>query len=179
MPAERLDHLVVAPLGDEVGGDEVSFFVSMQVGVVRQTERHLHTDPPDPDELTALATEVDHTISKEVPENVRERVHTAIAVAGTATSAAAIDLALDPYDSDKVHGHVIALGRLEELLARMAQMDNDERRDIVGLHPDRAPTIVAGFAVLLQVLRAFGLDEVEVSEHDVLRGAALRRDAAG
>jgi exopolyphosphatase / guanosine-5'-triphosphate,3'-diphosphate pyrophosphatase len=157
---------------------EVSFFVSMQVGVVRQTERHLHSDPPAPDELTALATEVERTIAEQVPSTVRDRTHHAIAVAGTATASAAIDLALDPYDPDRVHGHVLSLARLEEMLARLAQMPNADRREVVGLHPDRAPTIVAGVVVLVEVLRAFGLDEVEVSEHDILRGAALRRAGA-
>jgi exopolyphosphatase/guanosine-5'-triphosphate,3'-diphosphate pyrophosphatase len=60
------------------------------------------------------------------------------------------------------------------LLARLAQMSIDERRRVIGLHPDRAPVIVAGITMLIEVLRAFGLDEVEVSEHDILRGAALR-----
>lgn len=159
-------------------GTEVEFFVSMQVGVVRQTERHLHTDPPQPEALTALAHEVERAIEAEVPSETRQRVEHAIAVAGTATASAAIDLALDPYDPDRVHGHVLTTGRLEELLARLAQMPNEERRGVVGLHPDRAPTIVAGLAVLLEVLRAFGLEEVEVSEHDILRGAALRRARA-
>ena len=159
-------------------GSDVSFFVSLQVGVVRQTERHLHDDPPTPDQLTELAAEVEQLILEHVPEDVRARVEHAIAVAGTATSSAAIDLALDPYDAAKVHGHVLSLARLDELLARLAQMANEERREIVGLHPDRAPTIVAGIVVLVEVLRAFGLDEVEVSEHDILRGAALRRVAA-
>ncbi len=50
---------------------------------------------------------------------------------------------------------------------------SSERREVPGLHPDRAPTIVAGVIILLEVLELFGLDEVEVSEHDILRGAAL------
>ncbi|HEX8121874.1 MAG TPA: Ppx/GppA phosphatase family protein [Solirubrobacteraceae bacterium] len=155
-------------------GKDVSFFVSMQVGVVRQTERHLENDPPTHEELTSLAEEVAARIDDEVPRDVRARVNTAIAVAGTATSCAAIDLALDPYDASRTHGHHLPLARLDELLARLAQMPNHERRTVVGLHPDRAPTIVAGVAVLIEVLRAFGLEEVEVSEHDILRGAALR-----
>jgi exopolyphosphatase / guanosine-5'-triphosphate,3'-diphosphate pyrophosphatase len=73
-----------------------------------------------------------------------------------------------------VHGHVLTLGTLEMLLARLAQLSNGERREVVGLHPDRAPVIVAGITMLIEILRAFGLDEVEVSEHDILRGAALR-----
>ena len=180
--SERTDHFecVVIDIGGGsteivVGrGKDVSFFVSMQLGVVRQTERHIESDPPGHDDLTALASEVEGIIKREVPSDVRERVQQAIAVAGTATSAASIDLALDPYDATKVHGHRMPLARLEELLARLAQMPNDQRREVVGLHPDRAPTIVAGLVVLIEVLRAFGLDEVEISEHDILRGAALR-----
>jgi exopolyphosphatase / guanosine-5'-triphosphate,3'-diphosphate pyrophosphatase len=54
-------------------------------------------------------------------------------------------------------------------------MPLEERRDVTGLHPDRAPTIVAGVAMLMECVRAFGLQRVEVSEHDILRGAALAR----
>ena len=102
----------------------------------------------------------------------------AVAVAGTATSCAAIDLALDPYDPERVHGHVMGIGTLEAMRDRLAAMTNDERRAVTGLHPDRAPTIVAGVVMLIEALRAFGLDEVEVSENDILRGVALRRAGA-
>ena len=179
-PARDAGEAVVVDIGGGsteivVGrGTDVAFFVSTQIGVVRQTERHIANDPPEHDELTSLAEEVEQIIADEVPRDVRARTRAAIAVAGTATSCAAIDLALDPYDPDRVHGHQMTLGRLEELLARLALMPNEDRRDVVGLHPDRAPTIVAGIVVLVEVLRAFGLDTVEVSEHDILRGAALR-----
>jgi len=152
----------------------VDFFASVQAGVVRQSERHLHSDPPEPHELQALAGEVRAAIAAAVPEEVRGHVREAIAVAGTATSCAAIDLELEAYDRDRVQGHVLEEGTLELLLARLAGMTEAERREVVGLHPDRAPTIVAGVAMLLEVLRAFGRDRVEVSEHDLLRGAALR-----
>ena len=156
----------------------VGFHVSTQAGVVRQTERHLHDDPPPPDGLQALADEVRQIVADAVPQEIRERVQTGIAVAGTATSCAAIELALDPYDPERVHGHVLQLATCELLLARLALMTNDERRAVVGLHPDRAPTIVAGIAMLVEVLRAFGLEEIEVSEHDILRGAALQLAAS-
>jgi len=158
-----------------VGRDgEIEFHVSTQAGVVRQTERHLHDDPPSPEGLQELAGEVAAIIDGAVPRELRERVQTAIAVAGTATSCAAIELELDPYDPARVHGHVLELGTLELLLASLAQMSSGERRDVVGLQADRAPTIVAGVVMLTEVLRAFGLEQVEVSEHDILRGAALR-----
>jgi exopolyphosphatase/guanosine-5'-triphosphate,3'-diphosphate pyrophosphatase len=155
-------------------GRDVSFFVSMQVGVVRQTERHIESDPPEHDELVELADEVRSIVEDEVPADVRARVNAAIAVAGTATSAAAIDKGHEPYDPRETHGHRMDLARLDEMLSRLAQMPEEERREVAGLHPDRAPTIVAGLVVLIQVLRAFGLETVEISEHDILRGGALK-----
>jgi len=163
-------------LGD--GGD-VTFHVSTQVGVVRQTERHFTDDPPTHHELTAMADEVRATFHDQLPREVREAARWAIAVAGTATSAAAMLLELEPYDSARVHGHVIYRAEVEMLLARLAEMDEEERRRVPGLHPDRAPTIVAGMLVLAEALRAFDLDEAEVSEHDILRGAAITRAQAG
>lgn len=156
-------------------GQDVSFFVSLQMGVVRMTERHIAHDPPQQDELAALRAQVAEVIRDGVPEDVRHNVTGAVAVAGTATSTAAIDLGLEPYDPERVHGHVMTPAQLDEELAMLAAMPNEQRRDVPGLHPDRAPTIVAGVCLLLEVLDAFGADRVEVSEHDILRGAALRR----
>jgi len=113
------------------------------------------------------------TIEASVPEEVRASACVAIGVAGTATSLAAIDQELEPYDPRRVHGYVLELGEVEFLLARLAQMPLAQRREVQGLHPDRAPTIVAGTAILLEVLRAFGLEQAEVSEHDLLHGVAL------
>jgi exopolyphosphatase/guanosine-5'-triphosphate,3'-diphosphate pyrophosphatase len=101
-----------------------------------------------------------------------------VAVAGTATSLAAIDQELDPYDPTKVHGYTLSVDACEKLLQRLAALPLDERRQTKGLHPDRAPTIVAGVVILLEVLDAFGLQRVEISEHDILRGAALAAAAA-
>ncbi|HEX5145823.1 MAG TPA: Ppx/GppA phosphatase family protein [Conexibacter sp.] len=155
------------------GSDTPDFHVSLQAGVVRQTERHLHHDPPHPHELHQLADDVRRTIEADVPREVRASARAAVGVAGTATSLAAIDQELDPYDPRRVHGYVLDLGEVELLLARLAQMPLARRRDVRGLHPDRAPTIVAGAAILLEVLRAFDLRRVEVSEHDLLHGVAL------
>ena len=149
------------------------FHVSTQAGVVRQTERHLRSDPPEHEELVALAADVRAIFAEAVPEPVQTSVRRAIAVAGTPTSLASIDLGLEPYEPERAHGHVLGLARIEELLARLAQMPLTTRREVIGLHPDRAPTIVAGSILLVEALRTFGLEAVEVSEHDILRGAAL------
>jgi exopolyphosphatase/guanosine-5'-triphosphate,3'-diphosphate pyrophosphatase len=156
-------------------GRDVAFFVSTRAGVVRHSERHLHDDPPPPAQLQALSADVAEVFAAALPAEVRARTPAGIAVAGTATSCAAMAQALEPYDPEKVHGYRLALGECEMLLAKLALMDNGQRRTVPGLHPDRAPTIVAGVLLLIEAMRAFGLEEVEVSEHDILRGAALRR----
>ncbi len=157
----------------EGAGGEVEFHVSTQVGVVRHSERFLHTDPPAAEELDALAGSARETIEAAVPADVRERVQAAIAVAGTATQLAAIDLELDPYDRSRIEGHRLPRERLEALQARLAAVPLAERREITGLDPARAPTIVAGVTILLEVVGAFALDAVEVSERDILWGMAL------
>jgi exopolyphosphatase/guanosine-5'-triphosphate,3'-diphosphate pyrophosphatase len=78
-----------------------------------------------------------------------------------------------------VHGYRLPLSTLKLLLARLASMDLAERRQLRGLHPDRAPTVVAGVAILIRVLEAFELDAFEASEHDILRGVALRSAGVG
>ena len=96
------------------------------------------------------------------------RANYGIAVAGTPTSLAAIDQELDPYDPELVHGYRLSLESIQRMLSLLASMPLEERVQIVGLHPGRAPTIVAGVVILIQVMRAFGLSEIEVSEHDIL-----------
>jgi exopolyphosphatase/guanosine-5'-triphosphate,3'-diphosphate pyrophosphatase len=154
-------------------GGRLGFHVSTQIGVVRHSERHLHADPPAPAQLEALAADVGAGIAAAVPEDVRARAQAAVAVAGTATSCAAIDLELERYDTARVEGRVLSRARLAVLLERLAGMPLEERRRVRGLHPDRAPTIVAGVVVLSRVLDAFGLDSVEVSDRDILWGVAL------
>jgi exopolyphosphatase / guanosine-5'-triphosphate,3'-diphosphate pyrophosphatase len=78
-----------------------------------------------------------------------------------------------PYDPKKVEGYVLSAEECRALLERLAGLTLAERREVRGLHPDRAPTIVAGAIILLVTLELFGLDAVEVSEHDILRGAAI------
>jgi exopolyphosphatase / guanosine-5'-triphosphate,3'-diphosphate pyrophosphatase len=178
-PAGDHAELVVVDIGGGstelvCGADgRLGFHTSTQIGVVRHSERHLHSDPPAPAELAALARDAGETIAAAVPTAVRERAAAAVAVAGTATSCAAIDLGLDPYDAARVEGHVLARARIGALLAQLAALPLERCRAVRGLHPDRAPTIVAGVVVLGVVLDAFGLDSVAVSDRDILWGAAL------
>ena len=111
-------------------------------------------------------------IAAAVPEERRQVEH-AIGVAGTPTSLAAVAQALDPYDPSRVQGYMLGREECEQLLESLAALPLQERREVPGLHPDRAPTIVAGPAILVEIMRLFELERIEVSEHDILRGAAL------
>jgi exopolyphosphatase/guanosine-5'-triphosphate,3'-diphosphate pyrophosphatase len=154
-------------------GDEVSFHASTQTGVVRHTERHLASDPPTRSELRALADDVRETYAQAVPGTVRRTPRAAVAVAGTATSLGAIDLDLEHYSAALVHGHAVPLSACRDILERLAALPEAERREVRGLHPDRAPTIVAGVVMVVEALELFDLDAIVVSDHDILRGAAL------
>lgn len=160
-------------------GRTASFHTSLQAGVLRMSERHIHSDPPAPTELQKLAADTRAIFLQGLPPEQRAGIVRAIAVAGTATSAAAIDQELDPYDPERVHGYPLLLATVELLIARLADMTEARRRQVVGLHPDRAPTIVAGMILLEEAMKAFGLDRVEVSEHDILRGGTLRLAGLG
>jgi len=154
-------------------GADVGFHVSLQAGTVRHSERHLQDDPPTPPQLERLADDVRELISAALGADAIAVARAGIAVAGTPTSLAAVDLELDPYDPNAVEGHVLGLTAIQRMCSRLSSIPLAERLEVTGLHPDRAPTIVAGIVILIQVMRAFGLNEIEISEHDILYGAAL------
>ena len=137
-------------------GREMTFHVSNQAGVVRQTERHLHSDPPTPAELDALAT-------RRPRDPRRRRARAASARVGGARDRrspaprprlAAIAQELEPYDPDKVDGYRDRPHECRRILERLAALPLEQRRQVRGLHPDRAPTIVAGVIILLETLDA-------------------------
>ena len=145
------------------------FHASLDLGSVRYTERYTHTDPPSSAELDACAAAVRAVLEERVPV----RADAAIGVAGTVTTLAALDLGLDTYDRERVHGHRLTLEGAQRQLARLAALPLTERREVPALDPERAPVIVAGAVILTETLLFFGLDAIEVSEHDILDGIAL------
>ncbi len=139
---------------------------SLDVGCVRLTERFLHSDPPTRDELDAAAAYVRSLLP---PFHARA----AIGVAGTITTLAALDLGLAEYDPERTHGHRLSRAAVDRELERLASMRLAERLEVPGLEPGRAPVIVAGVLVLREVMAAYGIEEIEASERDILHGAAL------
>ena len=144
---------------------------------MRQSERRISSDPPSAVELDSLAGEIESVLDAAIAKRPEAHANSGFGVAGTPTSLAAIDMALDPYDPERVHGHELSLPEVQRMLARLSTVPLSEREAIPGLHSDRAPTIVAGVVILIEVMRAFGLEQITVSEHDILHGAAI--EAAG
>ena len=149
-------------------GDEVSFHTSLDIGSVRLTERFIHSDPPTGEELAGCAAAVRAAL-----EPVQATAKTGIGVAGTITSIAALDLGLAEYDRERVDKHRLTLQGVDKQLARLAAMTTAERRELPAFEPKRAPVIVAGTVILRETMAHFGLDEIEISERDILDGAAL------
>jgi exopolyphosphatase / guanosine-5'-triphosphate,3'-diphosphate pyrophosphatase len=152
----------------DIGGGSTELILadrqlSLDLGCVRMTERF-------GDDVDACAA----FVRSELPEL---DVAAAIGVAGTVTSIAALDLDLVEYDAQRIHGHRLARSGVEEQLRRLAALLLDERRRVPGLEPERAPVIVAGAVILREILDRYRLEEIEVSEHDLLYGIALEAAA--
>jgi exopolyphosphatase/guanosine-5'-triphosphate,3'-diphosphate pyrophosphatase len=135
------------------------FSVSLPLGAVRFTERH-------GEKISALEAGAHALLPPLSPA-------AAVGVAGTVTTLAALDLGLERYDRERVDGHVLTRGGAWAQLARLAALPLEERRTVPALDPERAPVIVAGAAILVTILDAYGLAGIRVSERDILDGAAL------
>jgi exopolyphosphatase/guanosine-5'-triphosphate,3'-diphosphate pyrophosphatase len=142
--------------------DGVRWHDSLDIGSVRLTERFLPSDPPTEHELVACAAAVRALLAERVPDEIRERTTSAVGVAGTITTLAAL-AEESPLTAD-------ALARQ---LDRLACLPVAHRRKLPSLDPARAPVIVAGAVIARETLAFFGLDELAVSERDILDGAAL------
>ena len=148
---------------------------SINVGSRRVTELFLASDPPSDAELDRAAAWVADEL-RPYFGSLKGRPRDMVAVAGTATSIAAIDLALDPYDPDRVHGYRIGGPSLLDVLQRLSSITLEERRRVVGLEPERAGVIVGGALILQSVMAYAGLSSTLVSEHDILYGMVLDLD---
>jgi exopolyphosphatase / guanosine-5'-triphosphate,3'-diphosphate pyrophosphatase len=156
-----------------IGGDSdgIRFKASVDLGCVRLTERFLAGDPPTPGELRACSAHVREVLAETLPAGFAARG--AIGVAGTVTTLATLSLGLAEEDPTLVHGHRISVDWIEAMLEELAALQVEQIAGLKGVHPDRAPVIVAGVVVVFEALRALGLDELEVSESDLMHGAAL------
>jgi len=161
-------------------GPEIRATVSTGLGVVKLTETYLQTDPPRPAELAAIRdaarTRMIRLRTQELPdldrqEEIRGRMF--VGTAGAVTTLAAIDLALDPYDPDRVNRHRLLQSRVETLGQELASLTLAERKRVRGLEPGRADVIVAGVLICLAAMDTLGFSELLVSDGGLREGILL------
>jgi exopolyphosphatase/guanosine-5'-triphosphate,3'-diphosphate pyrophosphatase len=146
--------------------------VSLQLGTVRLRERHLYHDPPSVEEYGALLADVDAELARQPEAFASEGDAPLIAVAGTATTLAAVEAGIDA--DDRVDGMVLTTARLAQLLERLAWIPARRRLLHAAIVPGREDVVVAGGLLLARVLNRFGFDAVEVRVADLLDGIAVR-----
>jgi exopolyphosphatase/guanosine-5'-triphosphate,3'-diphosphate pyrophosphatase len=154
-----------------VGTDQVEAMRSFDIGCVRLTEKHLASDPPAPEELSnaiAEATAWFEDLQREVPEASAAR--TVVGLAGTISTVAAVELGLATYDRSAIHHFTLTRAAAEDVFRTLATESLADRVHNPGLERERADVIVGGCCVLVALLRTLGVDEVLVSEADLLDG---------
>ena len=150
------------------GSSSVEAAISLDIGSVRLTERHVRADPPGAEELAAIDADI-RTALETAPAPTGACL---VGVAGTVTTLAAIAAEVDPYDASRIHGMRLSVPRLEEVAERLASLPLSERVKLPGLSPKRADVIVAGARIALAVARASGQGSLLVSDRGVRWGLA-------
>ena len=158
-----------------MGGAEPVCAHSFNVGCRRVTEKFLASDPPAPEELARARAWIREQMASWFADQAKEAadLERVVAVAGTATTVVSIRDRMETYDSSRVHKARVSRQELLEVYERLAALPLSARKNVVGLDPKRAPVMVAGLLILLEVLDFAGIDAFTVSETDILHGITL------
>ena len=157
-----------------LGGELPSHSISVNVGCVRMTERHLRSDPPGIGEIERVEADLAEalaTVASAVPVG---DARTLVGVAGSVTTVAAMALDLEAYDPRVLHGAVITRAEVEAVTKRLLGMTREQRAALPFMHEGRVDVIAGGAMVLRALMRAFGQQEVVASETDILDGIVYR-----
>jgi exopolyphosphatase/guanosine-5'-triphosphate,3'-diphosphate pyrophosphatase len=168
----------------DIGGGSTEFVLgdaggvraahSVDVGCVRLTERHLHGDPPTSEEIQRAEADVRTALADVVARVPVGEAASLVGLAGSVTTVAALALRLPAYDPVAIHGSRIGVGGVRSVTAGLLTATRQRRAALPVMHPGRVDVIGAGALILRVIMDAFALDEVVVSEHDILDGIALR-----
>lgn len=156
------------------GTERVEASMSLEIGCVRLTERFIENDPPRPEELTAAITYAASWLDdvlRDMPGAAS--APTVVGLAGTVSAVAAVEIGLPAYDRDRIHHFVLTKEAAEDVFRTLATESRADRLHNPGLEEARADVIVGGCCALVAVYRTLGLEEVLVSESDILDGLAL------
>lgn len=153
------------------GAVDVEAAVSVDIGCVRMTERHLHADPPTLQQIARVEADVDAAIDRAARDVPLVRARSLIGVAGTVTTVLALIHGLREYDPAAIHGLVATPGEVEDVTSRLLVMPRADRAALSVMHPGRVDVIGGGALVLRAIVRRTGLP-VTASETDILDGVA-------
>jgi exopolyphosphatase/guanosine-5'-triphosphate,3'-diphosphate pyrophosphatase len=146
--------------------------ISVNIGCVRMTERHLHGDPPSRPEVMAATADIDAALDQVAGAIPVRQARTLIGLAGSVTTVAGIAMGLPAYDADRIHHARIPAADVQAVTADLLAQTRVQRAAIGVMHPGRVDVIGAGALVLDRIMQRFGFSEVLVSEHDILDGIA-------
>ncbi|GLV52613.1 hydrolase [Thermobispora bispora] len=155
-----------------VGTDRVEGALSVDIGCVRLTERHLAGDPPDPAEVRAAVADIDAALDRVEAAVPVRRARTLVGLAGSVTTVAGIALGLPAYEPERIHHSRIPAEQVHAVTERLLRMPRAERAAIPVMHPGRVDVIGGGALILDRIVERYGFREVLVSEHDILDGIA-------
>lgn len=157
-----------------VGGARMEGGMSTDMGSVRFSEKYIHSDPPRPEELLACLsvaeTHIDEVV-RSVPM-IRGAMQL-VGLAGTVSTAAAVEIGLAQYDRDQIHHFRLERAAIEDVYRTLVTESRADRLHNPGLEPGRVDTIVGGMCILARIVRYFDADDVLVSESDILDGLVL------
>lgn len=175
--------LVLGGDGVNIAEDKVDSAYSMNIGSVRMTERHLHTDPPTEEEISCAIKDIDKNIDEALKHVKAGKARTIIGVSGTVTTMAALAIGLKHYDHKAVDGVKIALDQAYTVNDRFLHMSRERRRTYATIHPGRVDVVGGGAVVLSRVLERLAkeayqdhggvLETFVASEHGLLDGITL------
>lgn len=175
--------IVLGGDGVNIAEDKVDSAYSMNIGSVRMTERHLHTDPPTEEEISCAIKDIDKNIDEAFKHVNAGKARTIIGVSGTVTTMAALAIGLKHYDHKAVDGVKIALDQAYTVNDRFLHMTRERRRTYTTIHPGRIDVVGGGAVVLSRVLERLAkaayedhggvLDTFVASEHGLLDGITL------
>jgi exopolyphosphatase/guanosine-5'-triphosphate,3'-diphosphate pyrophosphatase len=153
-------------------GEPAAHAISVDIGCVRMTERHLAGDPPTTAELAAATADIDAALDA-VAESVPVRqARTLVGLAGSVATVAGIALGLQAYDAARIHHARICAADVHEVTRSLLAQTRAARAAIGVMHPGRVDVIGGGALILDRIMRRFGFGEVLASEHDILDGIA-------
>lgn len=155
------------------GRADVEQAISMDIGCVRMTERHLHGDPPTAAEIDAATTEVTAAVEVALAAVPGRSARTLVGLAGTVTTVTALALGLPSYDAARIHHARVSYDAVAKVTADLLGMTVAQRRALPVMHPGRADVIGAGALILRIIMERSGQSSLVASEHDILDGIAF------